>query len=588
MQLVAANLDYYNGYISDTKAKLLLFRSLFSESYSKSLDQSIFINTSAKDENVDNEEQLSLLILEFDPLADAEANCDKIDFMQSYRQLLKLGKRDFSSDDDHMVPILNVPTLVNKTFSQINKSRNVYKSTFYLHLKLIALELMVNYAENKSNVNFDSLLLQCNQLLSVLENYTMKCHFPQLQGYFKHSTNLRTSMEEQVFHGSCHTLFWSVITFYVKTFISQKMYHEALCYLNKIVDFSTYSLETRMHRCEMFYYRGLVIYKLLNNSNSEKSKQVIKLSCDLLTQSPFESEVQCLTPTTKPTIRRDLLNNAPKRTNFDSPTVGQYASELLQVADKACAEGTRRHANKLNFDEPESTSPQDIIKSKSIKKVKNALRSGKRAKAGPLTVYQDPEGDQDLITNFDRALKLDDSENDQNSSETYFSNTFDFSKFKQEFDITKYTREDIKLLIHKITSYAGLHPSLWLYHHCQLLSYKYAKMNEKHPLVLLYHLAESANYVTYRYRSILIAHRKAALRKEQADVSQIVFKAEDFSYISYTKVFPKQWRFVQIKLVDTKSEFPHLLISRFQDEKSVFLKIKSKQQERVRKGICNK
>lgn len=175
------------------------------------------------------------------------------------------------------------------------------------------------------------------------------------------------------------------------------------------------------------------------------------------------------------------------------------------------------------------------------------------------------------------------------SSESYFAKEFNVSEFVINFDLSKHSLEDVKNAINKVMCYVGLHPTWSLYQDTQLLSFKYARAKNKIIGKTFYHLSETADHASYRYRSIMVAQRKATLKllnsgsSCEPNFTNLQFKFDDFEYLPIAKELPKAWRFLQIKFYQNGTKIPDLLFARFQASgKHLFFKVQTRNQEKVR------
>ena len=181
------------------------------------------------------------------------------------------------------------------------------------------------------------------------------------------------------------------------------------------------------------------------------------------------------------------------------------------------------------------------------------------------------------------SLTLNDSK-----AKTYFGKEFNLAKFKQPIVLSKYTIDDVKTSLSKITCYVGLHPPWSLYQNYHRLFYKMSRCrpDRKSSFMLMYHLAESAHHALYRYRDIIHTNRKLVARQQTPTPESFglsTIKNDDYFYQTFSKDLPQNWRMVQLQLCSNETNFPDLLIARFQagKNKPSFLKIQSKDQQKV-------
>lgn len=293
-----------------------------------------------------------------DEFADAEATSLISNVITHYHKAVALARNQaFQPNYDDFiekVKVDDVAKLVIQEFDQLKKNGAIFHSLFYITMKWVAINLMTEYEEG----TYDWPVSHCSQFLLLLENFTIKCHFKGVQKMANESCfipSIKTTMDEQLFHGPSAPFFWHITVFYVKKMVDGQLYKEALCFLNKLTDFSTYSYETRVYRCIMFYYRGLVVYRLLKPTFINERTPIFTVGCDkLLHKSPVSSFNDSSTPIM---TRSRAVPCAPKRT---IGTVQKYASSLLDkalnervIVGKESLEGRRRivNAQSLNFDD---------------------------------------------------------------------------------------------------------------------------------------------------------------------------------------------------------------------------------------------
>lgn len=575
LQLVGANIDFQNGFIDDVKLKVLQFKQLFS------FKSDIFNPEMFNDKlevGTKNLNQNDVTIDLTSPLEDVESyELARIKTAYDiYGELVKLNQRNFIDNGEEIMfeSSISKPNLVKLVWRQFQHFQTfgfINKDAFYLCLKMVVIELMVQYENDSHIVN---VVGQFNEMLSLLENYTINCLMPQIKRIvLPMPINIQICMREQIYHGVCGNIFWLISKFYIKVMINERLFSEALRYLNKIIDTSSYSFEGRSLRCDMFYYQALVIYKLLKTLNEYKSN-VVKMVHDSLNQKKLsiEADNNVMPIVYTPKVQRVLNKNpnAPKHLKFNSETVKKYATNLLENVNKEQGlEGTRRNAPNL-FSNANAIAP---IK----KRTRSCNENTKLKKEISKTKNNNLQVEDDLVLKFSRTCQLSDF-----SETNYFADLFDMESFKQNYKPDQYTSEDIKSLLTKIMCYNGQHPSTFLYNKVHYLSYKLSKLNKKNPQVLLFHLSESMNYIPFRYRNIILNKKKLSLGKCIGEA--INFSYKDLSYSSYMEEFPDNWRFVQIMLLESNnSNKPvELLLSRFQvNHKPVFIKISNLDQKNV-------
>lgn len=158
---------------------------------------------------------------------------------------------------------------------------------------------------------------------------------------------------------------------------------------------------------------------------------------------------------------------------------------------------------------------------------------------------------------------------------------FSVSDFVDAFDLSAYSLEDVKQAIESVWQLIGLHPSWSLYQDSHLLLFEVARAKNRAIKTMLYHLSESTDFASYRYRSIMVMQRKATLTLKNGGsfkkpiFTNVQFKMKDLEYCPLVNQLPTEWRFLQIKLLPIAgSKVPELLFARIQSKaKPVFLQV---------------
>lgn len=588
MQLLGADFDVFNDTLKDCKNKLSLFKKLLTNC--SEINYELFAAVlSSIDENDDNAKNIkqslddvefipenSILYKEIDEYAEDKQK--PLDAYQVYQSLLDQRRVD-DSFENNCDDFLNLKSskenlLQNyvKEFAQLSNNLPTDKisSLFFMYIKMLVIN---NYLELNDDAN--STAIDHNKrfmfLLKLIENYTLKIYVPQVELLIKQKT-VKNSFEEQLYNGLISNIFWSLSLNYVDLFVTKKFYREALCYLDKLVEISAYSFQARVSRCRMFFYRASIIYKLIKSQYQDKSWSMFKVNTVDLSNINVKCE-QVKTPTQNKKMTKASKLKAPVKGQYISTAVKDYAQSVLEITSRdGLVEGTRR--NVLDFDDDLIMNGDKIAKSsKSTLKTKKCTKSSSKIAKSQSTL-------EEIVSNFNTAMTLDDTD-ERDNDETYFGKLFNLNKFLKEFNLSAYTFEDIKQLLRKINCYIGLHPTLNLYIDCQNLYFKLAKLFSKGSPTIMYHLSETMPDISFRYRSILISNRKESLSKcLKHDKELFTFKHEDFNYIPYMNDLPKDWRFLQIKVVENGTPFPDLILCRYRTgSRAAFMKIKFNQEK---------
>lgn len=635
LRLIGALYDIQNAFHVDAKIKMILFKKIFS---GHSICNEEIFQISSKEsikesENIDNE--INLKLNDLNNIQDEASSQDEDPnsikaLYKSLKQLINDGRGNSNDNEDihsnfyrENIPIENLSKSFMKEF-RYTISHLPQDSIFNLFQLYISHYMILNMLIYEETKNVD---LICKEryinLLNFFEHFTMKIYLPELKKQLKSANTtivLKTTMEEQIVNGPIEKLFWLWNTFFINVLISSDNHLEALPFLNRLIDISTYSYSSRIHRTQMFYYRALVLYKQLKKNVElvDKSKKIFKLfTHHLVDNLKQDSNLLEKMSTPSPKNRKKVTNfEAPKKRDLLCSAAKEYKESLLEKIQSTrkgmvVTEGTRREGFKFDYDDLDFNDNEDknesIISSntklskeinhkkpnsKSVaftrKKSDTDLSTFKNGEQFSVFVDDDCHWVDESLSQLFSTLTVND-ETETTETNLYFSKLFNIDEMDKNCNLDSITNEDVKQCLKKAISYIGCHPSHKLYSQLHYLFYKLYKLMAKNNQTLCFHLAETASYHCFRYRLLFNTFKKInASKHPQYDIDSIRFRNEDFGCNSYMHNLPKTWRFVQIKLIENGTNNPDLLLCRFQNGyQPYFVKIKSDQQKvSVRLEMC--
>ncbi|KAF7489601.1 Separin [Sarcoptes scabiei] len=494
-------------------------------------------------------------------------------------------------------------------------------NVFELYIRFIITSIMLKSEQSSLMITLtkSKYLL----LLDSIEKFVLKIRLPIFAKYFTESLwkiTPKSNMIEQIINCSIGSLFWLWSEFFIKSSINSDRSSEIYLLIEKLTQISTYSYQNRIYRARMFYYHALISYRNLRQNHRNESTsistnhKIFKLFTHLLNDeipSDKQSKQQVSTPS--PSVLKSSRKNfiekfnpkAPTKSGFVSETIREYGQSLL---DRISSQPHSRR-NVLNFedesdafvetetiDQQQSSkqNPDTESKRNTKKKIRKKLiildddddddsEDASQSLDKPFTIYSESMIVKSLsqllesMSILNKENEADDDDKTLISSITKWFEPFRLNSAKNISDAINSDENEIKQSIKKIVCYVGGHPGHKLYSDLQLLSYKFSKFTNKSDQLLLYHFAETASYNAFRYRLLFNSFKKMNKSKMiHYDVEIMSFNNEDYRFQNYYHDLPKQWRFVQLKVLQKNDcPLPDLLICWFQNGfKPFFIRIK--------------
>ncbi|OTF72211.1 tRNA N6-adenosine threonylcarbamoyltransferase, mitochondrial-like [Euroglyphus maynei] len=352
LRLIGAMYDIHNAFHIDAKIKMILFKKIFINN-SISNDEIFQISPTESIKGDNNETGIDLKINDLNNIED-EINVDEDSnsinvIYKRLKRFIHEGRRDMDCNEDLDSSFYRENISIENLFESFMKDfqhtiTHLPEDSIFNFFQLYILHnMIVNiliYDKTK-----DANLI-CKEryisLLNFFEHFTMKIYLPGLDKQLKaiNTTTivLKTTMEEQIVNGPIEKLFWLWSTFFIDALITTDNHLEALPFLNRLIDVSTYSYSSRIHRTQMFYYRALVLYKQLKRNNSlvEKSKKIFKLTTHHLVNN-LKTFEKMMTPS--PKNRKKVTNfEAPKKRDLQSSAMNEHLNlDSITIEDmKQC------------------------------------------------------------------------------------------------------------------------------------------------------------------------------------------------------------------------------------------------------------